>query len=194
MQRGLISCINTPKWSYSTPPRLVLSSGSSERENEWGAQQAFVWHRGSSAHRVQWKTAAPFERTHGCPGRQGKACTHTFVFAAAHIADVTASQNKWKYSVAHVLVGPDICFDTVTRSCLFCLELPYSGPRELPETAWRIPPYQGQWDMNESPNHWILLICPISVVKCSSAVHKYRFVVYFFSRGREIFFFFLHLI
>jgi len=60
-------------------PRLVLpffSLGSSEGENEWGTQQAFVWYRGSSAHWVEWAAAAPFERTHGSSGGQGKACAH----------------------------------------------------------------------------------------------------------------------
>lgn len=163
------ACVKEKIWWCHSTPLLPCSSGSSERENEWGAQQAFVRHRRSSAHWVQWKTAAPSKGTHGRPGGQGKACAHTFVEAAAHIVVVIASQNRWIYRSA----CPPwiICFDTLLW--FSHPELPHSGPRELPETAWRVPPHQGQWDLNESPNlkNWKLQRSPHNWYDPDRTVH-----------------------
>lgn len=41
----------------------------------------------------------------------------------------------------------------------FSLELPYSRPGELSETAWRIPPHQGQWDFNQINQSHLISPC-----------------------------------
>lgn len=111
----------------------LCTSGSTERENEWRAQQAFIRHRRSAANRVQRTPAASSERAHGCPGRQGKACAHSHLNCSCSLF----LTHEPKRTLTHK--SPSWLF------LLFCLERPHSGSRKLPKTAWGVPPHQGVW-------------------------------------------------
>lgn len=86
-----------------------------------------------------WKNAWLPWRT-----RQGP-CTHIHLVAA--LLWIILLPNGG-HRAAHVLLRAKINFDTVSWLC--CAELPHSGPWELPETTWRIPPHPGQWDSKTS--------------------------------------------
>lgn len=51
---------------------IVFVSGSSEREDERGTQQASIRHGGSSPYRVERALTAPSEREDGCSGGEGE--------------------------------------------------------------------------------------------------------------------------